>query len=239
MASVDPSQAEAARFAASLIESGMTIGLGSGSTAELFVHRLAERIQKENLRIVGVSTSVSTAELASSLGITLAELDDVAELDLDIDGADEVDPQFQMIKGRGGKLLREKIVAAAARMRMIVVTEAKRVDRLGRHYPVPVEVSSFGISHTERALQELGAQTSIRTDSDGSIVVTDGGNRILDCRFEPIDDPLNLDIQLHRIPGVLETGIFVGLCDVLIVGRENDVVRIDNPRSRSARASST
>ncbi len=217
----DPAKLNAARLAADLVKPGMAVGLGSGTTATLMIQRLGQRVAEEGLEFLGVPTSRASAELAASVGIALVDLDAVDTLDLDLDGADEVDNAFRMIKGRGGALLREKIVAAAARRRVFIVGETKHVERLGLKFPVPVEASAFGLMHTERALRALGAVTKIRTAGDGPHpYATDGSNRIIDCRFERgIDDPAALDIRLKSIPGVFETGLFLGLCDALIVGR--------------------
>ncbi len=229
MSLTDPAQSEAAKAASTCVKDGQIVGLGSGTTAALFIRHLAERIQSEGLKIVGVATSESTAELADSLGIKLAGLDDVDELDVDVDGADEVDPNFQMVKGRGGALLREKIVAAAAKRRIIVVTKAKRVEMLGQHFPIPVEASTFGLRHTQRALEKLGATPVVRTNADAGVVVTDGGNNIIDCRFKGVEDPLALDRRLKQIAGVLETGIFINLCDCLVVGHQHGVEILEKP----------
>jgi ribose 5-phosphate isomerase A len=217
----------AAVAAAGLIRHGMVVGLGSGSTAALMVRRLGERIEQEGLRITAVATSVETARLASALGIAVCELDTVAALDINLDGADEIDPRFRMIKGRGGALLREKIVACASDHRVTMITPDKRVDRLGSTVPVPVEVSSIGLTHTERRLRLLGCSTTIRRHPDGSFYTTDGGNQIVDCRFESIDDPEALDRELQCMAGVLDTGFFIGLCDTLIVGNDNGAEQID------------
>jgi ribose 5-phosphate isomerase A len=205
----------------------MIAGLGSGTTAVLIVRRLAERVARERLEMIGVATSIATASLARELKIPLRELDDVSALDINLDGADEIDPQFRMIKGRGGALLREKIVVTAARRRVTVITEDKRVDRLGQSVPIPVEVSPIGVKHTERLLQRLGASTSIRPGPDGSAYLTDGGNEIIDCHFPSIDDPGALDQRLQCVAGVLETGFFIGLCDTLIVGSATGVEQLD------------
>jgi ribose 5-phosphate isomerase A len=227
----DPSieKRQAARAAAALVESGMTVGLGTGSTATLVVERLGERLAQEGLRIQGVATSRATAELATRMGVPLIDLDCVAGLDIAIDGADEVDPRFRLIKGRGGALLREKIVAAAARRRVIVVSPEKLVERLGQTHEVPVEVSAFGLKHTEHALRNHGASTSVRRAADGSLVRTDEGHRIIDCRFLGIEDPEELDQRLNGIVGVFETGLFVGLCDQLVIGHADGAEILDRP----------
>jgi ribose 5-phosphate isomerase A len=224
----------AALAAATLVQSGMVVGLGSGSTAALMVRRLGERVEKEGLKIIAVATSVATAQLASSLKITIHELDEVDTLDINLDGADEIDPHFQMIKGRGGALLREKIVATASRHRVTMITADKRVQRLGMIVPIPAEVSAIGVKHTELRLQQLGARTTIRTLADGSAYLTDGGNKIVDCRFAAVDDPRALDRRLQCIAGVLETGLFLDLCDTLIVGTESGVERFENPERNRA-----
>lgn len=231
----NPAKLLAARAAAELVESGMIVGLGTGTTAALMLQRLGERLEQEGLRIVGVPTSVATAEHAKELGIPLRELDDVPGLDINLDGADEVDPQFRMIKGRGGALLREKIVACAAWRRVTIITEDKCVERLGVNAPVPVEVSSVGLRHTECRLKKLGAQTKIRCLADGTVYYTDGGNAIIDCRFDEIQDPDELDIRLQSVVGVFETGLFVGLCDTLIIGTAEGVriLHAEGRRSKS------
>jgi ribose 5-phosphate isomerase A len=192
----------------------------------LMVRHLAARIEAERLNIIGVPSSTGTADLARELKIPLSELDAVDRLDINLDGADEIDRQFRMIKGRGGALLREKIVACAASLRVTMLTDDKRVDRLGHGMPIPVEVSSFGLTHTERHLRDLGAATTIRRNADGSQYVTDGGNAIIDCRFADLDDPGALDGRLQCLSGVLDTGLFIGLCDILIVGTADGVETI-------------
>jgi ribose 5-phosphate isomerase A len=219
---------QAAHAAAALVRDGMTVGLGSGTTSALVVRALGERVANEGLSLIGVPTSVATADLARSLRIPLRELNDVESLDNNLDGADEIDPSFAMIKGRGGALLREKIVASSARLRVTVVTPEKRVERLGVSAPVPVEVSSIGSRHIERRLREIAGHTTLRLAPDGSPYVTDGGNRIIDCRFATIHDPAALNAELHGIVGVFETGLFVGLCDVLLIGHADSVERSDS-----------
>lgn len=205
----------------------MVIGLGTGTTATLVIQRLGERVAEEGLRIFGVPTSEASAALARSLGIPLRELDDVDLLNFSLDGADEIDPQFSMIKGRGGALLREKLVACASARRVTIITEDKRVGRLGVNAPIPVEVSRIGLRHTERRLQKLCELALVRRLPDGEVYQTDGGNVIIDCHFQNIDDPESLDIRLQSVVGVFETGLFIGLCDVLVIGTADSVEIIE------------
>ncbi len=227
-AATESPKSRAAVTAAALVCDGMIVGLGSGSTSALLVRRLGERIKQEGLRITAVSTSDETTRLAISLGIPIQELDTVSALDINLDGADEIDGQFRMIKGRGGALLREKIVAYASNHRVTMITPEKRVDRLGTTSAVPVEVSSIGVRHTELRLRGFGCSTAIRQSPDGSPYRTDGGNQIVDCWFTSIDDPDSLDHRLQCIPGVLETGLFISLCDTLIVGTDTGADRIES-----------
>jgi ribose 5-phosphate isomerase A len=212
----------------------MIVGLGSGSTAALMVRFLGARVTQEGLAIKAVSTSRATGQLAQTLGIPVLDLDEVEMLDLNLDGADEVDPEFRMIKGLGAALLREKIVARTAVRRVNMITADKRVARLGTRAPIPVEVSTFGMKHTERLLQNLGASTSIRHGADGLPTVTDGGNAIVDCRFPAMTDPSSLDCQLQSVVGVLETGLFIGLCDLLIGATNEGVQTIASGGARQA-----
>jgi ribose 5-phosphate isomerase A len=229
----DPAKVRAARSAADLVEPGMIVGLGTGSTAAIMVRRLGERVEQEGLRIVGVPSSVATAELARELQIPLREVDDVSGLDISLDGADEIDPQFRMIKGRGGALLREKIVACVSAWRVTIITGDKRVQRLGVNAPVPIEVSHVGLSHTEHRVQMLGATTQVRRLASGSPYLTDGGNAIIDCHFDDIPDPEELDTRLQSVVGVFETGLFLGLCDLLVVGTGDRVEQIASGTPRS------
>jgi ribose 5-phosphate isomerase A len=230
---LSPAKIRAAWAAAALVETGMTVGLGTGSTATLMVKRLGERIEQEGLKIIGVPSSVATAELAQAMKIPLRELDDVTELDMNLDGADEVDLQFRMIKGRGGALLREKIVACVAARRVTMITAEKRVQSLGVNAPIPVEVSKIGLKHTEHRIQKMGAQTRIRRTQHDEPYLTDGGNAIIDCHFPVILDPVDLDIRLQAVVGVFETGLFLGLCDTLIIGTDLGVEQIESNVPRS------
>jgi len=222
----DSPKVRVSRAGAALVESGMVVGLGSGTTAALMVRSLADRIADEALEIVAVATSTATAQLARDLGFRLRELDDVVALDINLDGADEIDARFDMIKGRGGALLREKLVATASSHRVTMITGDKRVSRLGMTAPVPVEVSSVGVKHTERRIRELGATTFRRRRPDGLPFLTDGGNEIIDCQFPIIEDPGALDRELRGVVGVLETGLFIGLCDTLIVATTHGVEKV-------------
>lgn len=214
----------AAIAALEFVEDGMTLGLGSGSTAEIFLERLGERVAG-GMKVQGIPTSQRTAECAKEAGITLVEPDRVEKIDLTIDGADEVDPAFSLIKGGGACLLREKIIAHAS-SRMIVIADAsKLVETLGA-FPLPIEVDPFAMALTANkiyeALKETGcheAQTVLRQAKDGSgPLVTDGGHWILDCKCEVIPSPVDTAMALSRIPGVMEHGLFIDLADIVIVG---------------------
>lgn len=210
----------AGRAAAELVRDGMRVGLGTGSTVHFTLVRLAERIRDEQLRIVGVPTSEDTQRKAREFGIPLVELGDVAKLDLTIDGADEIDTRFDMIKGGGGALLREKVVASISEREAIVVGEDKVVERLGVRFKLPVEVVPFAAPVVERALSRLGAAVTLRRKADGATFVTDNHNWIFDCAFAAgIANARELDGALKRVPGVVETGLFLGLAHVLFVGR--------------------
>lgn len=229
MDNIDAAKRQAAGAAAALVESGMAVGLGSGTTANLMIRQIGERVRNEGLKITGVATSVATARLAESFEIPIRELDDIDMLDLCLDGADEVDLQFRLIKGRGGALLREKLVVSSARKRVTIITAGKRVERLGQSMPLPLEVCPIGVKHTEHRLRNLGASTTVRKARDGSLYRTDGGNLIVDCRFESLNDPEELDARLQRVVGVFETGLFLDLCDLLVIGHADRVERVERP----------
>ena len=197
------------------IEQDMLIGLGTGSTVFWTMQKLAERV-KEGLRIQAVPTSTATEELARKLGIPLLTLEDVKELNLVIDGADEISDKLDLIKGGGGALLREKLVALASRKRIIVADSRKLTDKLGG-FPLPIEIVRFGWEQTFSRVLQLGCQATLRKAKD-SPFITDNGNYILDCKFDEITDPLRLHEQLKLLPGVIETGLFVKLADVVVVG---------------------
>jgi ribose 5-phosphate isomerase A len=204
----------AAEAGAALVKDGMVVGLGTGSTAAHFVRALGPRV-KQGLSIRGVPTSAATAALARTLGVPLVGFDQVSEIDLTIDGADEFDPRLALVKGGGGALLYEKVVAAASRRMVAVCDGKKKVDTLGR-FPLPVEVVPFGYEQVLRRLSALGAKVKLR-QSEGEVFKTDGGHYILDAAFGAIPDPASLAQEIDRIVGVVEHGLFVGLCTEVIM----------------------
>ncbi len=211
----------AGRRAADLVSTGTRVGLGTGSTVFFALVRLAERIKEEGLSIRGVPTSIDTVNKAREMGIPLIGLDEALELDLTIDGADEIDPAFQMIKGGGGALLREKVVAYATRRQVIVVGRDKLVERLGTTFDLPVEVVPFARHLVAREIVGLGAEPRVRT-ADGAEYRTDNGNEILDCHFpDGIENPAELEQRLGAVPGIVESGLFINLAHVCVVGDED------------------
>jgi ribose 5-phosphate isomerase A len=213
----------AAASAAELVKNGMVIGLGSGSTAEIAIRVLGEKV-KSGLQVIGVPTSHKSEMLAHALGIGLATLEDYPALDLTIDGADEVEVgSLDLIKGRGGALLREKIVASSSRQLIIVVDESKIVNRLGSHGEVPVEIVSFGWQSTAHRLEKLGWTPVLRSGPDGVPFVTDGGHYILDCSFEKGISIQSRAAQLHDTVGVVEHGMFLGMATEVHVGSATSV----------------
>jgi ribose 5-phosphate isomerase A len=227
--STDDDKKLAATRAAEYVRGGMLVGLGSGSTAELVVAELGRRVAA-GLAFRGVASSNRTRELCERCRIPILDVDDVGGLDLVIDGADEVDPAFQMIKGRGGALMREKIVASSAERVVIVVDGSKLVNALGKA-PVPVEVVPFGWKQTAKRIAALGAVPALRR-SGSEPVVSDNGNYTLDCQFASAIDPAAVHQRLKLQTGVVETGLFVDLCDVLVVARAGQVEARENPRRR-------
>ena len=213
----------AAESAVALVENGMILGLGTGSTAKLAVDVLGKRVAG-GLRITGIPTSEATDHQARSLGIPISTLDEHPEIDLTIDGADEVElGPLNLIKGRGGALLREKIVASASKRLVIIVDESKLVERLGSRFAVPVEVVPFGWTATARSLQALGAKITLRTSADSKPFITDGGHYILDCAFGPIASPAKVDSELNGIVGVVEHGLFLGMATQVIIAGKSGV----------------
>ena len=221
---------EAARVALSHVEDGMRLGIGTGSTAEEFVRLLAARIGAEGLSVTGVPTSERTAALCRELGVPLATLDEMPELDLTVDGADEIDAALSLVKGGGGALLREKIVAAASARMLVIADSTKVVEVLGR-FPLPVEVNPFGLRATliaiEKAAARLGLRGPLVLRMDGEKpFLTDGGHHVVDASFGRIPDPQALGDALHAIPGVVEHGLFIGLADAAIVASADGVTTL-------------
>jgi ribose 5-phosphate isomerase A len=222
-----PGSAAAAR-AVEEVEDGSVLGLGTGRAAAAFVRVLGARVA-EGLRVRGVPTSEATAALARDLGIPLVELHEVAELDATFDGADEVDPQLDCIKGYGGALVREKIVAASSRRLVILVGAEKLVPTLGTRGKLPVEVVPFGVPLCRRRLQAMGLDAALRLGEDGEPIATDNGNCVLDCKIGPLDDPVGLDRAIQALPGVLGTGLFLGMAQEVIVERADAVEVLERP----------
>lgn len=214
----------AGRAAAALVRDGDVVGLGTGSTAYFTVIALGERV-KAGLKIIGIPTSLKTGELARAAGIPLTTLDQHPEIDITIDGADELDPQLRLIKGGGGALLREKVVASASKKMVVVADSAKVVPVLGK-FPLPVEVIAFARAVVEKRITALGGSPTLRTKPDGSPYITDNGNQILDCNFGRIADPPALARSLSDIPGIVEHGLFIGLSSMALVGRGDGVEEI-------------
>jgi ribose 5-phosphate isomerase A len=214
----------AAHRAVEAIESGMIVGLGTGSTTSFAVIRIAERIKSGDLKnIVGIPTSVRTEKLARQLDIHLATLDEQPEIDVTIDGADEVDPELNLIKGGGGALLREKVVAQASRTNIIIVDESKLSDCLGTHWALPIEVIPFAARTEANFLQSLGASVSMRRDKEGQLYKTDQHNYIQDANFGPMSDPAALANRLNERAGIIEHGLFLGLASEVIVAAEDGI----------------
>lgn len=220
---------DAARLALQSVEPGMRLGIGTGSTAAEFIRLLAERVAN-GLDVVGVPTSERSAELCRGLGIPIATLDAVPELDLTVDGADEFDPDLHLIKGGGGALLREKIVAAASARMIVIADRSKQVETLGR-FPLPIEVNIFGLAATSLAVRRAAAALGLEgpvalRGGAAQPYVTDGGHRILDASFGRIPDPRALSSALHAIPGVVEHGLFLNLATAVALAREGGAVMI-------------
>jgi len=217
----DLEKAAAARASLRFVRDGMTLGLGTGSTAAHVVRFLGEQV-KAGLKIRGIPTSVHTQELAASLGIPLTTLDECQQIDVDIDGADEFDPQLHLIKGGGGALLREKIIASASRQVVIIADSSKQVAVLGK-FPLPVEVIPFAQPLVAKRITASGATVKLRKDAKGNPFVTDEGHHILDCSFGQIPDPPALARKLSDMPGVVEHGLFIDLATVVLCAKGENV----------------
>jgi ribose 5-phosphate isomerase A len=222
MDTITKAKKAAGEKAAALVQPGMLVGLGTGSTAFWAIQKIGEMV-KEGLHIQAVATSLASEKQARELGIPITSFSEIQQLDIDIDGADEVSEDFQIIKGGGGSLLREKIVAMASRRRVIVVDERKYVKKLGR-FPLPLEVVPFGWELVFKTLQSLKGTPTLRTREDAPYI-TDNSNYIIDCSFGEINDPEQLHHQLKTITGIVETGLFINLKPSVIVAYENGDVK--------------
>ncbi len=221
---LDREKESAARASMRFVQDGQIVGLGTGSTAAYAVRFLGEKV-RDGLKIKGIPTSARTRELAASWGIPLTTLDEFQELDVTIDGADEIDPQLRLIKGGGGALLREKIVASASKKVVIIADSGKQVQALGK-FPLPVEVVPFAQAVVLKKISALGAAVKLRQSADGKPYITDEGHHILDCNFGRIADPPTLARTLEAMPGVVEHGLFIGLASVVLVGKGDEVIEL-------------
>ncbi len=220
MAANDAYKKQVAEAAVELVQSGMVLGLGHGSTVQFALEALAAKFKSGQLKnILAIPCSKKTESEARRLGILLTDLNDHVAIDLTLDGADEVDPQLNLIKGGGGALLREKILAQASRREVIMIDESKLSKRLGSHFPLPVEVAQFGWARQQAFVAELGGTATLRMDANGKPVLSDQDNYLLDCDFGPIKDARKLALALEARSGILEHGLFLGLAtDVIVAG---------------------
>jgi len=217
----------AALEASRLVMDGQVVGLGTGSTAFYMIEGLGRRVAEERLRILGVPTSKATADLAERFKIPLTTLEEHHELDIAIDGADQVDPNLDLIKGMGGALTREKVVASAARLFIVIVDQGKMASRLGEGQVLPVEVVPFAVPTVRRRIEKLRGRPKLRVAKDsGEPFVTDNGNSILDVDFGPIANPKELESSIKMIPGVVEDGFFIGMAGAVFVGHAEGVVKL-------------
>ncbi len=206
----------AGEAAADLVRPGMVVGLGTGSTVKFTIEAIGRRV-KEGLDVVGIPTSRQSEALARQLSIPLTTLDETPRVDLTIDGADEFDPRLRLIKGGGGALAREKVVARVSKRMVVVADPSKRVEHLGSTFALPIEVLDFGKRPIQLHLEEMGAAVRLRRDATGKAVLTDNGNPILDAKWPRIEDPERLEVQLETYPGVVTCGLFLGLCSAVYV----------------------
>lgn len=220
----DREKEAAASAALELVQPDQIVGLGSGSTATCFVKFLAERV-RQGLKVTGIPTSQATKELAEQLGIPLTTLEAHPEIDIDIDGADEIDPHLNLIKGGGGAFLREKVIASVSKRFVVIADSIKQVKQLGK-FPLPVEVIAFAQSSISPQLQKLGAQVVLRRHADGTVYVTDEGHHILDCTFGVIEDPPALAAAIRKITGVVEHGLFIGMAEMALIGHDGSITTL-------------
>jgi ribose 5-phosphate isomerase A len=227
---IELAKQRAAEAAVAEIESGMLVGLGTGSTAAFAISGLGRRIREEGLRVRAVGTSLATEAAARAEGIPMLDFADVARVDLCIDGADEIDPDLRAIKGGGGAMLREKIVAASAARMICIVDGAKPVARLGANHALPIEVLPFARDFVSQAIRDLGGDPVLRRAKNGGPALSDQNNLLIDCGFGMIDDPAGLAGKLSIIPGLLGHGLFLDEIDALIVGTDAGVQRHERSR---------
>ena len=212
----------AAREAVKYVEDGMVVGLGSGSTANKAIQLIGQKVKEEGIGIIGIPTSTASDLLGRAVGIRMGELDDHPQVDLTIDGADEVDPSLNLVKGLGGALVREKIVAASSRVEMIVIDDSKMVNHLCQKAPLPVEIIKYSSKSTMRKLAALGCVPELRMAEDEPFI-SDNLNYIVHCKFERIDDPRAMEAEIGMIPGVVDSGLFIGLASKVIVASAEGV----------------
>ena len=219
---LDVQKRQAALRATDYVTDGMVVGLGTGTTAKHLIEFLGERV-RQGLKIQAVPTSLETAALARQSGIALIESDSAWTIDVAIDGADQVDPRFNLVKGGGGALLKEKILPAAARPFIVMVDQTKMVPALGGSFPLPIEVVPFGWGSTARHIERISGGTAVLRQRGGVVFQTEAGHVILDLHMPKIDDPAHLEVELNQIPGIVETGLFIGRTSILIVGHAGGV----------------
>jgi len=220
----DQEKEAAARASLRFVKDGQVVGLGTGSTAAYFIRLLGEQV-KNGLKIRGIPSSDRSREQAAGMGIPLTTLDECQQIDVTVDGADEVDPELRLIKGGGGALLREKIVASATKYYVIITDATKRVPVLGK-FPLPVEVIKFAQAVVRKKIEVLGAAVELRLGTDGKPYLTDENNYIFDCRFGQIPDADGLARQLSAMPGVVEHGLFIGMANVVLVASGSEIVEL-------------
>lgn len=218
----DQEKETAARASLEFVKDGQVVGLGTGSTAAYFIKLLGEKV-RSGLRITGIPTSVRSRDMALNLGIPLTTLDECQEIAVTVDGADEVDPQLRLIKGGGGALLREKIVASATKQMIVVADATKQVERLGK-FPLPVEVIKFAQALVAKRIAAMGADVRLRAEADGKPYLTDENNHILDCHFGEISDPDQLARELSEMPGVVEHGLFIGMASIVLFAKGSEII---------------